>query len=122
MDVPVVSARSCFQGLHKDSPILWKQLAFKRLVSEWSKNLLGDYLHVISIGDSVHEREALFRVHKEYVSIIPKSIKFRDRPSLFQLIAQHKVLQGKLPIVFNEKGSLDLCISKSNLVNFQNFF
>lgn len=113
--VPVVSARSCFQIKHLNCPMTWKFLAFNRLVSDLCS---VDKLQVVSIGDSLHEREALFKTSIEQTRVVPKSIKFREQPNLTDLIAQHKVLHSKLHSVFIKTDAVDVCVVNGTLVPF----
>lgn len=113
--VPVISARSTFESIVRDEPAVWKAMTFSRLISEWStlldRNwLLGDSLpEVISIGDSSHEREALFYVNSQHeVKFLAKSIKFIERPTFEDLKKQHGMIHSRLDAVFASKASEDI--------------
>ena len=91
--IPVISARTNFESVCYDSPVSWKVMTFARAISEWADCNTVDSpepFHVISIGDSLQERDAVFRVQKHHrIKFVPKSVKFPERLSLDQLILQH---------------------------------
>lgn len=113
--IPVVSARSSFENDFRDSPITWKSMAFARIIAEWAEDesKLGHSFsipgQVVSIGDSAHEREALFRVHADHsVKFSPKSLKFMDSPTITDLERQHEVLHSNFTSILNDKAGGDL--------------
>ena len=65
----------------------------------------------MSIGDSIYERKALFKVTHNYKSVVPKSIKLIEEPSLSQLERQHKLITDNFTEVTGMSDSLDLMIT-----------
>lgn len=114
--VPVISAKSSYEEL-SDDPIMWKYHAMDSII----KNILCCPMfgyrdtswenHVVSIGDSSHEREALFRIGKKYKDITTKSVKFMDSPTVLQLIKQLNILTNSLMFISNHSGKLDLMMN-----------
>ena len=105
-------------------------MAFSRLISEWFHEFHAGVvragertLKVISIGDSLHEREAIFKVHQQSSSMnfVPKSIKFAERPTIAELVNQHKVLHAKFGVILSSAGKSDLCIRSGDIEPFHFF-
>jgi hypothetical protein len=112
--VRIMSARSSFEPDWPALPIQWKRLAFQREISAFFDGLSGvDHLaaghreNVISIGDSLHEREALIRA-TELRHCWKKSIKFLDLPSAEHLVKQHELLSSCLPTLAEFADNVDL--------------
>jgi hypothetical protein len=95
-------------------------MTFARIITEWAEatapGRLGVF-DVISIGDSFHEREALFRVHKQHrIKFTPKSIKFCDRPSVDDLVRQHGHLVTKFRGVVDFVGTCDYVLDEGGFL------
>ncbi len=118
--IPIVSARTTFEDIYKESPLLWKTMSFMYIISEWAKfvsRVDKRGLRVVSIGDSLHEREALYKVHEQHsVRFIPKSIKMFDRPSIQDLMQQHEVLQRDLGQYMESHLGCDLVVRGNHLL------
>lgn len=112
--IPVISARTNFESVCYDSPVSWKVMTFARAISEWADcntDTSSDSFHVISIGDSSHEREAVFRVQKHHrIKFIPKSVKFPERLSIDELVSQHDHLFRHIVAVTHDEKPLDVMI------------
>jgi len=65
---------------------------------------------VLSLGDSVHEREALIRATSALPNCRAKNMKFRDRPSVSELCKQHALVASCFERIVRHDGVLDLCI------------
>merc|ERR1711879_680404 len=92
----ILSARSKFEPSWPSAPLQWKRLAFQMEISAFFERLsrhsvVGVRENVISIGDSMHEREALIRA-TDSRHCWKKSIKFLEQPSPEQLVKQHEHL------------------------------
>jgi len=111
--VKIVSARSTFEHLASQSANLWKCPAFKREVDEFFGAASTCQPHeclkenIISVGDSMHERTALFEVAQGR-DCWAKSVKLMVRPSLEHIVQQHALLHASLKSLTNFVGSLDL--------------
>jgi hypothetical protein len=110
-DVKIVSARSTYEHQGVSSPFEWKHLAFNREIQTFYEAFADDQRkHVISFGDSAHEREALIRVTERLRSCCTKSLKFVERPEVDQLLREHELISGCFKHIVNHDGNLDLCI------------
>jgi hypothetical protein len=106
--IRIVSARSKFERAWPASPATWKTLAFHTEVDDFFGNrAAGRQENVISIGDSLHEREALL-VSTEFRNSCTKFLKFLDRPSPAQLVKQHLVLSSAFRALVNYDDNVDL--------------
>jgi hypothetical protein len=110
--VKIVSARSKFEHAWPANPVQWKTLAFYTEVDDFfdkpSKHrAAGPRENVISIGDSMHEREALLEA-TELRNSCNKSLKFMDKPSPAQLVQQHLVLSAAFRALVEYEDNVDL--------------
>ena len=111
-EFPLVSARSIYEPLGISSPFQWKLRAFESVIHEhFTKASPRDTLcHVVSFGDSIHERDAAHQVCAKLDSTVCKSIKFMERPDVGQLTKQHSLISECFEQIVYHQGSLDLCI------------
>lgn len=98
-DVDIISTWNYFPGDFSE----WKLRAFKPILSPV---LEGKNCQLISIGDSVHDREAAITMKSENVTV--KNIKLMNIPDLDQLLKQQIIICKILRHVFNYKNHLDL--------------
>jgi len=113
-NVKIMSARSTYEQQGVASPFEWKFLAFESELSDFYKLFPSDRRkNVISIGDSAHEREALFRATELMTACCTKSFKFAERPEVEQLVKEHELISGCLKHIVNHDGNLDLSIKCS---------
>jgi hypothetical protein len=116
-----ISARSIFEPAGVETPIAWKESAFRLVVEEYlqakgtgaskqsANAMMNSPFQVISLGDSGHEREAVLKVCGEF-KITSKSLKFMERPDLDSLLKQHQLIHECLGDIVRTKNNLDLCI------------
>lgn len=120
-----ISARSMFEPTGVTHPIEWKENAFRLVVDEYissgrSSASRRHHRQVVSIGDSVHEREAVLKVCSEMKRRYPmtaircKSLKFMERPDIDSIVKQHQLIQECLNDVLDHKEDLDLCIQPAD--------
>jgi len=113
-NIKVLSARTTYECPQRSSPLDWKLAAFS---SEIQRSFGVETLesperrkNVLSLGDSVHEREALLRATKDKPNIRSKSLKFVERPDIGQIIKQHSLVTSCFERIVHHDGHLDLCI------------
>lgn len=120
--VPVISARSSFEHSCRDAPIAWKSMTFAKIMSELitsSSIPLGQPLRVVSIGDSNHEREALFEVSRERIPrIVPVSVKLMNMPNIHDLSTQHDHLHQQLDNILSGSTPRDIYYKDGSFVDF----
>jgi len=110
----MVSARTAYEGAGCKSPLDWKLRAFDaEIMKFFGSDVALDASkrkNVLSLGDSVHEREALLRAASALPNCHPKSLKFVERPDLSQICKQHELINSCFEQVVHHIGHLDLCI------------
>jgi hypothetical protein len=109
---PLVSARSIYEPLGISSPFQWKLRAFESVIHEHFAKMPMKHAarHVVSFGDSIHERDAAHQVCAKLASTVCKSIKFMERPDIGQLTKQHSLISECFDQIVYHQGTLDLCI------------
>ena len=109
--IRVISARD-YATFERD----WKNICFEK---ELSKLLVPDIAnHIVSIGDSIREQEALMTLSEKY-DFIPKSVKLVNSPSIKQLTDQLKLLNNSISDIIKHDNKLDLKITHKNLQDYQ---
>jgi len=103
----VISARSAYQSHNPACPITWKALAFNAIA-----DMFPEVNQIISIGDSLVERNAA-RLVARGRQMFCKTVKFCERPSLDQLLAQQQVVFMSLSEVVQTQDHLDLALTIS---------
>lgn len=112
--VKILSARTTYEQLGVFRPFDWKLKAFEAETSGFCQSYRrgDDVFNLLSIGDSVHEREALLRagqnINRDARRV--KSIKLSERPDMGDLKRTHEVLQRSLVVVCQHDGDADLQI------------
>jgi len=110
--VTIISARTAFETLFPASPLKWKYFAMH------SSLVGGGYFghdgragvdkHVISLGDSHVEREAVRALCKNVPSTRTKTVKFSEQPSCEQLRRQIELVNQCFGYITSHPGDLDL--------------
>jgi hypothetical protein len=94
-------------------------MSFMYVIYDWANHVMQTEkrtLHVVSIGDSPHEREALFKVYEQLpIRFVPKSVKMMERPSISDLIAQHDLIQSDLGKYMSCQVGCDLTVRGNQL-------
>lgn len=96
--ITVISAQSDYKDIYPGNSLQWKIQAFQQHIKPWK--------HVISIGDSIIEREALKQVADE--KSLAKSIKLSEQPTVEDLYEQIDMIIQKFPFLKDYSGNLDL--------------
>jgi len=113
-NVRIVSARTTYEGSVGASPLDWKLSAFDVEINRhFSNNGMTDKYrrkNVFSLGDSIHEREALLRATASSPNCRSKSLKFVERPDISQLLKQHELIVSSFEQMIHYDGTLDLCL------------
>jgi len=113
-NLKLVSARTTYEGLDCPSPLDWKLRAFDSEITQYfGAAVVSDETkrkNVLSLGDSVHEREALMRATSSAPNCHAKSLKFVERPDISQICKQHELIANCFDQIVHHEGNLDLCI------------
>lgn len=112
-DVPLLSARTLYESDQVTSGLDWKVLAFESEIQRiYAERAVEPdrRKNVLSLGDSLHEREALLRATAQLPNCRSKSLKFVERPDITQICKQHALITSCFDRIVHHDGNLDLCI------------
>ncbi len=73
--------------------------------------------HVVSFGDSIHERHAIHRTTARMKNAATKSVKFVERPNIEQLKRQVDLVASCFKDIAAHPGDLDLMLTIQLLYN-----
>mmetsp|Transcript_23812 Transcript_23812/g.67788 ORF Transcript_23812/g.67788 Transcript_23812/m.67788 type:complete len:315 (+) Transcript_23812:135-1079(+) len=112
--------RLAAQRFDEMAPQRWKEVAFEQEINGfYSRYTHQSWKNVISIGDSIFERDALRRVVVTRPSAKKKcrtkTLKLFDDPEVDELIAQVRVVQDVLGMMVQYDGELDIEIDEEDL-------
>lgn len=108
--VTIISARSRYESVYPRACEKWKELTFDEELSQLIPQNC-EHFSVLSIGDSLHEREAAFAFGKSNDNVIVKSIKMIECPSPSQLATEQELITNALKSMILSRESLDLKLS-----------
>lgn len=114
-----VNARLSMQS-DELAPQRWKELAFEQEITGfYSRYQHQSWKNVISIGDSIFERDAVRRVvvsrPNSQKKCRTKTAKLLDEPEVDELIAQVRVIHDALGLMVQYDGNLDIEIDEDDL-------
>lgn len=101
-------------------PQLWKEVAFEQEISSfYSRYSRQSWKNVISIGDSIFERDAVRRVVLDrpcsQKKCRTKTAKLLDEPTIRELIIQVRMIYESLSMMVQYDDSLDIEIDEDDL-------
>ena len=109
LQLPIISARSTYEARYPGSPNDWKTAAFIEQVAHAAES--APCIELMSIGDSLHEREAAHQVGARFsdgdVSSV-KTVKMVERPTVEQLRRQLSLISTNLNDMVDEPHSFDV--------------
>lgn len=107
--VIIVSARSRYEEKYPYDSGKWKELTFRDEIEKLRKE--DSFISLLSIGDSLYERNAALLYGSTNKYSIVKSIKMIDLPTPGQLITQQRLICNALPSMIQSREKLDLKLS-----------
>lgn len=114
------NVRMAQQRFDETSPQRWKEVAFDKEINDfYSRYEHQSWKNVISVGDSIFERDAVRRVvlqrRNAKKKCRTKTLKLFDDPDIEELIAQVKVVYDVLNVMVQYDGDLDIEIDEDDL-------
>lgn len=108
------------QRTEQISPQKWKEVAFAQEIKDfYSRYQHQSWKNVISVGDSVFERDAVRRVVLQRPTpqkkCRTKTLKLFDDPEIDELVAQVKVVYDVINVMVQYDGDLDIEIDEEDL-------
>lgn len=130
-DVHIVSARSWYEqtfGIGGDSAT-WKQEVMQLIASKCfaaaqeSKPLYGDaaesYFNLVSVGDSMAERDACFAAVAHVGRTFAKTLKFVEHPNAEEVLQQVELTHDSFEQMCGWDNNLDLRLSREQLAELR---
>lgn len=107
--VKILSARAAYEKPGVTLPSQWKSFAFRDEIAKFYEPLGPEWTkHIISFGDAMHERLAVFQATSGMANCCVKSFKFMEKPDLEQLLKEHGLIYWCLRHIASHDGTLDL--------------
>lgn len=103
----VVSARAAYEKVWPGEPTVWKQAAFEKILSERkSSSRFTNGVNLLVLGDSLAEIDAAQTATRRLrgTSVI-KTVKFKDMPSIDELLGQLRLVTQVLPDLVARDGN-----------------
>jgi hypothetical protein len=109
-DVRIIYARpdADADGRIQMPPSTWKRHAFEEEVNRFRLNSRQRCLNLVSVGDSLYERDALLRANFRDGSCFRKSVKLMEYPSATRLVQQLRFVSEHMHELALHPGDLDL--------------
>ena len=109
--INIISARDLYQDQYPNDPTTWKIKAFNGLKSRFNfeKCIVSN---IICIGDNNCEIIAAQKLGEEFDNCLVKTIKFREKPNLKELIKQIILIDQQILRVYNYPKSLTIQVNK----------
>jgi len=106
-EIEVISARALYENMYPGDPFAWKRQAFQRLMARrLNQGSNGKLTNLVVLGDSPAEMEAAHQATKVIGdSVMVKTLKFREVPTVHQLMGQLNKTQHELRSIVNAKKS-----------------
>ena len=109
--IKIISARELYQKEFPTEPMIWKVKTFNDLKKKFSfeKCVVSN---IICIGDDNGEIIAAKKLGESFSNCLVKTIKFRDKPNLTDLIKQIILINEQILRVYNYPKSLTIQVDK----------
>ena len=113
--VRILSARTMFEKEFPSKTQMWKNAAYDLVFAEafgeaMCSGFSGTY-NVLSLGDSLYERNALLNLAGRVHNVLGKSIKLIERPTVEQLQRQLEILAANIDVLHSSQEAIDLMLT-----------
>ncbi|KAF0718507.1 Aste57867_1651 [Aphanomyces stellatus] len=109
--IRIVSARTLYEAscpIHE-----WKVAAFtSEMTKHFQSDFSGNTRHIVSIGDSHYERQAVQVLPRSIPLTKTKSVKFVEQPTVLDMVRQLKLVSTYLSHLCSHPEHLDLILSR----------
>lgn len=111
--IPIISARTMYEGQFPSDPGKWKRLA----IFEIQKRLPGELPigNLLSLGDQDTDMEATHAFAKVFDTAIVKTIKFKELPKPDTLLRQHKLCLKEFRYIAEHAESLEVSLVRQEI-------
>ena len=97
--IKIISARDLYEEKYPHDYKTWKMKAFNNIIKYYSLNIPTN---IVSFGDSSYEIDATYDLSSKFTNGIAKFIKFKEYPSIDDLIEQIKLTLEKFSIFYSK--------------------
>ena len=109
--IKIISSRELYQNAYPAEPIIWKVKTFNDLKYKFNFEKCS-VSNIICIGDDNSEIIAAKKLGENFENCLVKTIKFRDKPNLTDLIKQIILINEQILRVYNYPKSLTIQVNK----------
>jgi hypothetical protein len=103
----VMSARAAYEQTFPGEPFAWKRAAFHDILTA-RQEALPDGMNLVVLGDSFAEIEAArYGTAHLHIPAVVKTVKFKEMPSVNELLGEVRAVTQVLPELVNEEKSID---------------
>ena len=110
-EIKIISSRELYQSEYPSEPIIWKVKTFNDLKYKFNFEKCS-VSNIICIGDDNSEIIAAKKLGENFENCLVKTIKFRDKPNLTDLIKQIILINEQILRVYNYPKSLTIQVDK----------
>ena len=114
--INIISSRELYQNEFPNDPITWKIKTFNDLKEKFNFNKCI-VSNIICIGDDNSEIIAAKKLGENFKNCLVKTIKFREKPDLTDLIKQMILINEQILRVYNYPKSLTIQVDKKKNPN-----
>lgn len=114
--INIISSRKLYSKDYPSDREMWKLKTFTdlRKIFNFNPNFLTN---IICIGDNEIEIKAGKKLAEQFKNCFLKTVKFRERPSLKELIKQLKLIDNQILRVYSYPKNLSIQVEKKNRKN-----
>lgn len=109
--IKIISARDLYEKEYPAESKKWKKKAFRDLSKNYI-NVLDLPTNIICIGDSPYDLKAGKHLAKKFSNSFIKTIKFREYPSIEELVIQLKLVNDKFNFIYKKRKNLTITVEK----------
>lgn len=114
--ISIISSRELYQNEFPNDPLTWKIKTFNDLKEKFNFNKCI-VSNIICIGDDNSEIIAAKKLGENFSNCLVKTIKFREKPDLTDLIKQMILINEQILRVYNYPKSLTIQVDKKKNPN-----
>jgi hypothetical protein len=109
--IKIISARDEYENIYPRDSKIWKQKAFNNLENEIDNKLPTN---MICFGDSLNELEAGKNFASHLRDSFVKTIKFKEKPEIEDIIKQLNLIENKLNFIYSKAKNLSIVVEQKN--------
>jgi len=111
--IKIISARGLYEKKYPNDFFTWKNKAFNDIIQNYEKNLPTN---ILCLGDSEFEIKAANDISTKFPNGYLKTIKFREKPKINQLINQLNLVLNKFNYIYSACQNWSITIEKKKKI------